>query len=211
MSQLAALLGDGGVDDDPPQPNQLALVAADAPLLPPSARLLSSRLKAGVTRRQGCGVCRSCLFFPNRLACLATKSATQLTARAAVKQATATQRSHARALERQLEKKQAVSVPTRTRTSVLPQQACRLCKCADHTAAACPLQTRLSSAAPAEATWADALDPHLRAVLLAGTACSLARRCESDAAAASQCNSWRRRAHIRAAAVVSRIATGSAR
>ena len=181
MSQLAALLGDGGIEDDPPQPNQLALVAADAPLLPPSARLLSSRLKAGVTRRQGCGVCRSCLFFPNRLACLATKSATQLAAKATVKQATATKRSHARALERQLEKKQAVSVPTRADASVLPQQACRLCKCADHTAVACPLHMRLSAAAPVEATWADTLDPHLRAVLLAGTACSLVRRCESDA------------------------------
>ena len=172
MSQLAALLGEGGVEDDLPQPNQLAQVPSDAPLLPPSARLLNSRLKAGVTRRQGCGVCRSCLFFPNRLACLATKSATQLVAKALVKQATAVKRSHARALERQVEMKQAACVPTSAGSSLLPQHACRLCKCADHTAAACPLQTRLSAAAPVEEkTWADALDPHLRAVLLAGTAC----------------------------------------
>ena len=214
MSQLAALLGDGD-EDDMLQPNQLALVPSDAPLLPPSARLLSTRLKAGVTRRQGCGVCRSCLFFPNRLACLATKSATQLAAKATSKQASAAKRSHARALERQVESKQAAGVQTRAGSLILPQQACRLCKCADHTAAACPLQTRLSAAAPVEEekTWADALDPHLRAVLLAGTACGGTALCSSASltrATASQFNSLHLRALIRAAAE-SRIAAGSAR
>ena len=170
MSQLAALVDDGA-EDDAPQPNQLALVA-DGPLLPPSERLLSSRLKAGETRRQGCGVCRTCLFYPNRLACLATQSAAQLTAKAAVQQPAVARHAHAKALERQLDKQQqqASGVSSRLVSSFLPPQSCRLCKCADHTVAACPLNTRLSSAAPAEVTWADELDPHMRAVLLAGTA-----------------------------------------
>lgn len=169
MSQLVLAAGHASdsAEDDAPQPNQLALVAADAPLLPPSARLLNRRLKAGTTRRQGCGVCRSCLFFPNRKACLATKTVAQLDAQAEVKQRTAAKRQHAKTRERQLDKQPGSGAPS-LGSSRLPQQSCRLCKCADHTAAACPLQLRLGSSAPAEATWADALDPHLRAVLLSG-------------------------------------------
>jgi hypothetical protein len=171
MSQLAALLDDG-VEVDAPQANQLALVVADAPLLPPSARLLTRDVRAGVKRRRGCGVCRACLFFANRMACLATQTEAQLAAKAAVKRQTKSKRSQASALERQLDKQQqqqpAQQAPPRPGSAFVPQQACRLCKCADHTAVACPLQTCLSAAAPAVATWADALDPHLRAVLLAG-------------------------------------------
>lgn len=198
MSQLAALLDDGA-EDDAPQANQLALVVADAPLLPPSARLLSSDVRAGVKRRRGCGVCRACLFFPNRMACLATQTEAQLAAKAAVKRQTKSKRSQATALERQLDKQQqqAPGVPPRPGSAFVPQQACRLCKCADHTAVACPLQTCLSSAAPPATTWADALDPHMRAVLLAGAPHpppSVLRRRLTRSRAAAQFNRSPRRA-----------------
>ena len=61
---MSWLVGD---DEEQPGGNQLAAAALDAPLVPPTQQLLRGRVKAGTTRRHGCGVCRTCLFAPHSL------------------------------------------------------------------------------------------------------------------------------------------------
>ena len=62
----------GDAPDGDELANQLALrPAADVPLVPRTQRLLRGDVAPGTTRRRGCGVCRPCLFFPQRLVRLA--------------------------------------------------------------------------------------------------------------------------------------------